>query len=136
MMIKKTITGVLITLLIATTICGIVTALDTTQNETIEMNGIKFVAPKTDNYTITDVKAPNGVWTWTYSDDKNEITVYVSDADMPEYKLYTEQWNEYEGYTQMFPVGDKYVMVGSQYEENKDFIVDSLKLFPENNMTA
>ncbi len=129
----KTKTGVIFLLFIlAMSFIVGVNALNPEENETIEMNGIKFAAPKTDNYTITDIKGVNGAWTWTYTDDKNEITVYVCDEDMPEYKLYVEEWNEYEGYTQMRPVKDKWVMVGSQYEENKDFIYDSLaELNPE-----
>ena len=122
---KQIILILTLTILLSCTI-GAVTALDPTQNETIEMNGVKFAAPKTDNYTITDIKAPDGTWTWTYADDKNEITVYVCDKIMPEYKIYEEQWNEYEGYTQMIPVGDKWVMFGSMYEENKDFMIDSV----------
>jgi hypothetical protein len=96
------------------------------------MNGIKIAVPETDQGKITNTSSPDGIWTYTYTDDKNKIVIYVSDANMPEYQLYKEQWNEYDGYTQMRPVKDKYVMVGSEFEENKDFMYDSLKeLNPE-----
>ena len=128
---KTTTILLLITLLTLTTITSI-HALDTTKNTTIEMNGIKIAVPETDQGKITNASSPDGIWTYTYTDDKNKIVIYVSDANMPEYQMYKEQWNEYDGYTQMRPVKDKYVMVGSEYEENKNFMYDSLKeLNPE-----
>lgn len=128
---KKITITLLIALLLATSLTC-THALDKTKNQTIEMNGIKIAVPETDQGKITDIKGPTGAWTWSYTDEKNKIVIYVCDEDMPEYKLYTEEWNEYDGYTQMRPVKDKYVMVGSEYEENKDFMYDSLKeLNPE-----
>ena len=129
---KKIISTLAIILLLALTSLTCTAALDTTKNTTIEMNGIKIAVPETDQGKITNISSPEGIWTYTYTDDKNKIVIYVSDADMPEYQIYKEQWNEYDGYTQMRPVKDKYVMVGSEFEENKDFMYDSLKtLNPE-----
>ena len=114
--------AVLVTVLVA----GSVTALDKTQNETIEMDGVKFLAPKTDNYTITDVKGVNGAWTYTYEDKKNEIILYISDKIMPEYKMGQEGYDETIGYYNQVIIKDKYVVVASQYPENKDFILPTL----------
>ena len=114
--------AVLATVLVA----GSVTALDKTQNETIEMDGVKFLAPKTENYTITDVKGVNGYKTYTYSDEKNKITLYVSDAPMPEYELGPERYDQYVGYYNYVVIKDKYVLVASEFSENKDFVLQSL----------
>ena len=114
--------AVLATVLVA----GSVTALDKTQNETVEMYKIKFTAPKTDNYTITDVKGVNGAWTYTYEDKKNEIILYISDKVMPEYKMGQEGYDETIGYYNQVIIKDKYVVVASQYPENKDFILPTL----------
>ena len=107
-------------------VAGSVTALDKTQNETIEMDGVKFLAPKTENYTITDVKGVNGYKTYTYSDEKNDLTVYVSDGPMPEYELGPERYDEYIGLYNYVVIKDKYVVVGSKFSENKDFVLQSL----------
>lgn len=109
------------------------TALDTTKNQTIEMNGIKICVPETDQGKITNASSPQGIWTYTYSDDKNNITIYVSDELMPEYALLKEEYNQIEGYTQQIGTKDgKYVMVASPYHENKDFIIQHIKeLNPE-----
>lgn len=128
---KKITITLLIALLLATSLTC-THALDKTKNTTIEMNGIKIAVPETDQGKITNATSPEGIITYTYTDDKNKLFIYVSDADMPEYKLYIEEWNKFEGYTQMRPVRDKYVLVASDYAENKDFMYDSLKeLNPE-----
>ena len=129
---KKIIPILLVITLIGLTTLTTTTALDKTKNTTIEMNGIKICVPETDQGKITNATSPEGIITYTYTDDKNKLFIYVSDADMPEYKLYIEEWNKFEGYTQMRPVKDKYVLVASDYAENKDFMYDSLKeLNPE-----
>lgn len=128
---KKITITLLVALLLATSLTC-THALDKTKNQTIEMNGIKIAVPETDQGKITNATSPEGIITYTYTDDKNKLFIYVSDADMPEYKLYIEEWNKFEGYTQMRPVKDKYVLVASDYAENKDFMYDSLKeLNPE-----
>lgn len=128
---KKIIPTLAIILLLALTSLTCTTALDTTKNQTIEMNGIKICVPQTDQGKITNASSPQGVWTYTYSDDANNITIYVCDEMMPEY-AFKEEWNEYDGYTQQFQLKDKYVMVASTYAENKDFIMKHIKeLNPE-----
>ena len=128
---KTTTILLLITLLTLTSITSI-HALDKTKNQTIEMNGIKICVPETDQGKITNVTTPQGTITYSYMDDKNKITIYVTEEEMPEYSPYREEWNQYEGYTQVKKIGDKYVMVASEYAENKDFMWDSLKeLNPE-----
>lgn len=132
MKLKNKIIGVLILLAILTTLTT-TTALDTTKNTTIELNGIKLCVPQTSTSTITNASSPEGVWTYTYTDDENNITIYVCDELMPEYALLKEEYNEIEGYTQQIGTKDnKYVMVASPYRENKDFILDHVKeLNPE-----
>ena len=128
----KTIGIITITLFLLLLSLTATTALDTTKNTTIEMNGIKICVPQTDQGKITNASSPNGVWTYTYSDDANNITIYVCDEIMPEYALIKEEYNQYDGYTQQFQVKDKYVMVASTYAENKDFIIQHIKeLNPE-----
>lgn len=106
-------------------ICSVGFALNPNENTTVEVNSINLTVPKTDNYTITDIKGIEGSWTYTYSDEKNDITVYVCDEIAPEYSM-TETYNQYEGYCQMKAVKDKYVVVCSKYPENKDFVFNSL----------
>ena len=128
----KTIGIITITLFLLLLSLTATTALDTTKNTTIEMNGIKICVPQTDQGKITNASSPQGVWTYTYADDKNNITIYVSDEIMPEYALLKEEYSEIEGYTQQIGVKDKYVMVASPYHENKDFIINHIKeLNPE-----
>lgn len=128
----KTITAVTLILLLSMLTTTSIHALDESKNTTIEMNGIKICVPETDQGKITNASSPNGVWTYTYSDDANNITIYVCDEIMPEYALIKEEYNEIEGYTQQFQVKDKYVMVASTYPENKDFIMKHIKeLNPE-----
>jgi hypothetical protein len=124
-MLKKVI-GVLIAVLLTTILVGAVTAIDPTQNETITMNGVKFDAPITGNYTITDIKAPNGAWTWTYDDPEHEVYVYVCDERAPEYSV-NEEWSDIEGYTQMRPDGEKWVVVCSMDSGVKDMIFMSAR---------
>ena len=129
---KKIIPILLVITLIGLTTLTTTTALDKTKNTTIEMNGIKICVPETDQGKITNATTPHGTITYAYRDDKNKITIYVTEEIMPEYSMYKEEWNEYEGYTQVKIIGDKYVMVASEYAENKDFMYDSLKeLNPE-----
>ena len=128
----KTIGIITITLFLLLLSLTATTALDETKNTTIEMNGIKICVPQSDQGKITNASSPQGVWTYTYSDDANNITIYVCDEIMPEYALLKEEYNEIEGYTQQFQVKDKYVMVASTYSENKDFIMKHIKeLNPE-----
>ena len=128
----KTIGIITITLFLLLLSLTATTALDTTKNTTIEMNGIKICVPQTDQGKITNASSPQGIWTYTYSDDANNITIYVCDEIMPEYALIKEEYNQYDGYTQQFQVKDKYVMVASTYAENKDFIIKHIKeLNPE-----
>ena len=126
MKLKKIITILGIMLLVTVLSSTTITALDKTQNETIDMYNIKFTAPKTDNYTITNVKGVNGAWTYTYEDKKNEITIYISDKVMPEYKMGQEGFDEYIGYYNQVIIKDKYVVVASKFSENKDFILPTL----------
>ena len=123
---KKIIPILLVITLIGLTTLTTTTALDKTKNQTIEMNGIKICVPETDQGKITNVTTPQGTITYSYMDDKNKITIYVTEEEMPEYSPYREEWNQYEGYTQVKKIGDKYVMVASEYAENKDFMWDSL----------
>ena len=128
----KTIGIITITLFLLLLSLTATTALDETKNTTIEMNGIKICVPQSDQGKITNASSPQGVWTYTYSDDANNITIYVCDEIMPEYALIKEEYNQYDGYTQQFQVKDKYVMVASTYAENKDFIIKHIKeLNPE-----
>ena len=128
----KTIGIITITLFLLLLSLTATTALDTTKNTTIEMNGIKICVPQTEQGKITNASSPQGIWTYTYSDDANNITIYVCDEIMPEYALIKEEYNQYDGYTQQFQVKDKYVMVASTYAENKDFIIKHIKeLNPE-----
>lgn len=126
MMMKKTVPVIITLLLLATLLSGIVSAIDTTQNETITMNGIKFDAPKTGNYTIDSIKGADGTWTWTYDDKEHECYVYVCDVRAPEYDV-QEKWSDIEGYTQMRPVGDKWVVVCSMDPSVKDMLFTSAR---------
>lgn len=123
---KKIIPILLVITLIGLTTLTTTTALDKTKNQTIEMNGIKICVPETDQGKITNVTTPQGTITYSYIDDKNKITIYVTEEEMPEYSPSREEWNQYEGYTQVKKIGDKYVMVASEYAENKDFMWNSL----------
>ena len=128
----KTIGIITITLFLLLLSLTATTALDESKNTTIEMNGIKICVPQTEQGKITNASSPQGIWTYTYSDDANNITIYVCDEIMPEYALIKEEYNQYDGYTQQFQVKDKYVMVASTYAENKDFIIKHIKeLNPE-----
>lgn len=127
---NKKITKIAITLLIlGAMLMAIIPsmALDPTQNETIEMNGVKFDAPKTSNYTIDKAKGPTGAWTWTYDDPEHEFYVYVCDERAEEYSV-TEKWSDLEGYTQMRPVGDKWVVVCSMQSDIKDMVFNSARI--------
>ena len=123
---KKTIISLGIITLLAFLLISSVSALDTTKNKTIDMNGIKVCVPESDNGTITNISDSNGNWVYTYDDEKNKITIYVSDIDMPEFKLGQEEYDSTYGYHNMVMIKDKYVLVGSEYKENKDFMLSTI----------
>ena len=123
---KKTIISIGIITLLAFLLISSVSALDTTKNKTIDMNGIKVCVPESDNGTITNISDSNGNWVYTYDDEKNKITIYVSDIDMPEFKLGQEEYDSTYGYHNMVMIKDKYVLVGSEYRENKDFMLSTI----------
>ena len=123
---KKTIISLGIITLLAFLLMSSVSALDTTKNKTIDMNGIKVCVPESDNGTITNISDSNGNWVYTYDDEKNKITIYVSDIDMPEFKLGQEEYDSTYGYHNMVMIKDKYVLVGSEYRENKDFMLSTI----------
>ena len=123
---KKMITIGLLLIFLVTLTAGTLVAIDPKDNETITMNGIKFDAPKTGNYTIDSTKAPDGTWTWTYTDREHDLWVYVCDERAFEYDL-QEQWSDLDGYNQMRPVGDKWVVVCSEYRDVKDMVFMSAR---------
>lgn len=134
---KKNIITLMGILVITLVLMSTASALDTTKNKTIDMNGIKVCVPETDNGTLTNISDSNGNWVYTYEDEKNEIIVIVSDIDMPEFELGTEKYDSIYGYHNMVPIKDKYVLVGSEYSENKDFMLNSLyELNPLENKTG
>ncbi len=96
------------------------------ENVTVEMNGILFDAPVTNNNTTSFTKLDDGSINWAYEDYENNVSVYV-DENMPLDYSTQEQWDELSGYNQMRPVGDKWVIVCADNADDKDMCFTSAR---------
>ena len=113
---------IILTTLLATTAI----AVDLSKNTTVEMNGIKFDVPITNNNTTNEYKTDKGS-NWAYEDYQNGLSVYVDDERPPEYST-TEQFNSVSGtYEQLVPLGGKWVVVSAETADVKDFVWNSLR---------
>lgn len=92
---------------------------ENTGNVTVEMNGILFDAPVTTNNTTSFTKLDDGSINWAYEDYEHNVSVYV-DENMPLDFSTQEQWDELSGYSQMRPVGDKWLVVCADNADDKD----------------
>ena len=123
---KNKIIPLLLLLLLTTLLATTTIAADLSKNTTVEMNGIKFDVPLTNNNTTNEYKEQGTAW--AYEDYQNNISVYVCDERPPEYSP-NEQFNSATGtYEQLTPLGDKWVVVCAESADEKDFVWKSLRL--------
>lgn len=114
----------LTTILLPVCIAG--TSADLSHNTTLEMNGVKFDVPLSNNNTTNEYKEQGT--TWAYEDYEHGISVYVCTQRPTEYSP-NEQFNSATGtYEQLTPLGDKWVVVCAESADEKDFVWKSLRL--------
>lgn len=94
------------------------------ENKTIEIEGIKFDTPVTNNNTTNFVKTPSGGITWAYEDYQNNVSVYVMD-DMPVDVSTKQSYDELSGFNQMRPIGDKWFVVYADRQDDLEMIYSS-----------
>ena len=94
------------------------------ENKTVEIDGIKFDAPVTNNNTTSYTKLDDGSIAWSYEDYQNNVSVYISDTRLPGYNT-SESYNELDGYNQIRPIGDKWFVVCADRASDKNMVFNS-----------
>ena len=122
-MMKKTITLLLLILLTAS-LTSIVFADDARENKTVEIEGIKFDAPITQNNTTSFTKLDDGSISWEYIDYDNNVSVFISKTRLPGYNT-TESYNELDGYNQIRPIGDWWFLVSADNVDDLRMVYSS-----------
>jgi len=123
---KNMIIPLLLLLLTLTLLPTTIASADLSKNTTLEMNGVKFDVPLSNNNTTNEYKEQGS--TWAYEDYEHGISVYVCTQRPSEYSP-NEQFNSATGtYEQLTPLGDKWVVVCAESADEKDFVWKSLRL--------
>jgi len=123
---KNMIIPLLLLLLTLTLLPTTIASPDLSKNTTVEMNGIKFDVPITNNNTTNEYKTDQGS-NWAYEDYQNNISVYVSDERPPEYST-TEQFDSHTGtISQLTTINGKWIVVCADDFDAKDFVWNSLR---------
>jgi hypothetical protein len=121
----KKLTITLLLLLTIISCIGTINAIDTNDNVTVEMYGVKFDAPTTNNNTTNFTNHDTGV-IWDYEDYEHKLSVYVSDSKPIGYSE-KEQVNPIDGVNQMTEIDGKWVVVSAADHDVKDMVWNSLR---------